>query len=404
MGDIHIEVHISTELLLIKLCSFNTSAFRIFYIIHIFYTIRSKRFIMASQLVSKIFVIGGTGIQGSSVVKALVNDKKYQVRVLTRDTSSNRANELLALGNVELLQGTLTDESTLRNGFRGCDGAFVNIDGFNTGEKTEMYWAIRTYEIAIEEGIKFFVYGNIPYVLKLGGYDSKFYAGHMNGKGRVGEWILFQNIENKERMGASLFAVGPYIEMTIGSRTPMAPTIEDGVATWRVPLGDGLMPLAALEDCGHYVRWQFDNPDRANGMDLTTAIAPVGFNDLAIAFERVTGHRAQYIDVSLDEYWKNGALSTIGHLPAGSDADPNDPSTMSMKQNFTGFWNAFKHNLVKVDYDLLDEIHPNRIKSAEDWLRLQDEAWKNSGKGSLWDGVQPENIIPVFGRIRKGEK
>src|SRR6266542_2849651 len=46
------------------------------------------------------------------------------------------------------------------------DGAYVNIDGFNTGEKTEMYWAIRCYEIAIEEGIQFFVYGNLDYALK----------------------------------------------------------------------------------------------------------------------------------------------------------------------------------------------------------------------------------------------
>jgi hypothetical protein len=28
--------------------------------------------------------------------------------------------------------------------------AFVNIDGFNTGEKTETYWAIRSYEIVVE--------------------------------------------------------------------------------------------------------------------------------------------------------------------------------------------------------------------------------------------------------------
>ncbi|KAM0251645.1 hypothetical protein ACHAQJ_008105 [Trichoderma viride] len=355
---------------------------------------------MASQNVSKIFVIGGTGVQGFPIVKALVSDKKYQVRVLTRDTSSARANELLALGNVELLQGTFENELTLRNGFRGCDGAFVNIDGFNTGEKTEMYWAIRTYEIAIEEGIKFFVYGSIPYVLKLGGYDSKFLAGHMNGKGRIGQWILFQNIENKEKMGASLFTVGPYIDMTIGSRTVMSPTIENGVVTWRVPLGDGLMPLGCLEDCGHYVRWQFDNPDRASGKDLITAIAPVGFSDLATAFERVTGHQAQYIDVSLDEYWENGVVSKVGHLPAGSDADPKDPSTMTVKQNFTGFWNAFKHDLLKIDFDLLDEIHPNRVKSAEDWFRLQDKKWQSSGKGSLWEGVQPENITPVFKRIR----
>ncbi|RFU75206.1 nadp-binding [Trichoderma arundinaceum] len=357
---------------------------------------------MASQHVSKIFVIGGTGVQGVPIVKALVADKKYQVRVLTRDTSSRRANDLLALGNVELLQGTFANESTLRDGFRGCDGAFVNIDGFNTGEKTEMYWAIRTYEIAIEEGIKFFVYGSIPYVLKIGGYDSKFNAGHMNGKGRIGQWILSQNIENRERMGASLFTVGPYIDMTIGAQTPMTPTIEDGVITWRVPLGDGLMPLGSLEDCGHYVRWQFDNPERANGMDLITAIAPVGFNDLAVAFEHATGHQAQYIDVSLDEYWEIGALSTVAHFPAGSNADPNDRSTMTVRQNFTGFWNAFKHNLWDIDYALLDEIHPNRVKSAEDWFRSQDKEWQSAGRGSLWDRVQPENIGPVLKRTEDG--
>ena len=81
----------------------------------------------------------------------------------------------------------------LREGFRGCDGAFINIDGFNTGEKTETYWAIRSYEIAIEEGIKFFVYGNLDYVLKKSGYDSRFRTGHYDGKGRMAEWVLFQN-------------------------------------------------------------------------------------------------------------------------------------------------------------------------------------------------------------------
>lgn len=360
---------------------------------------------MASQHVSKIFVIGGTGVQGIPIVKALVNDKKYQVRALTRDTSSLRANELLALGNVELLQGTFANELTLRNGFRGCDGAFVNIDGFDVGEKSEIYWAIRTYEIAIEEGIKFFVYGSIPYVLKLGGYDSKFHAGHMDGKGRVGQWILFQNIENRERMGASLFTVGPYIDMAISARTPMTPTIEDGNVTWRVPFGDSSMPFGSLEDCGHYVRWQFDNPERANGMDLITAIEHTGFNDLAVAFERVTGHPAQYIDVSLDEYWENGALSKVAHLPAGANADPSDPSTMTLKQNFTGFWNAFKHGgLFNIDYALLDEIHPSRVKSVEEWFRLHDKIWQSSGKGSLRERIQPENISPIFNRVRDGRK
>lgn len=50
-----------------------------------------------------------------------------------------RAKQLLALGNVELLEGTFANEDVLRMGYKGCDGAFVNLDGFNSGEKGETY-------------------------------------------------------------------------------------------------------------------------------------------------------------------------------------------------------------------------------------------------------------------------
>ena len=103
---------------------------------------------MSSRTTPTIFVIGGTGAQGMPVVRALVADKKYSVRVLSRDSTSPRARALLALGNVSILEGTFADEDVLREGFRGSDGAFVNIDGFNTGEKTEIYWAIRSWQVA----------------------------------------------------------------------------------------------------------------------------------------------------------------------------------------------------------------------------------------------------------------
>jgi hypothetical protein len=34
-----------------------------------------------------------------------------------------------------------------------------------------------------------------------------------------------------------------------------------------------------------------------------------------------------------------------------------------------GFWNSWKDNTVKRDYEFLDKIHPNRIRSAEEWMR-----------------------------------
>src|SRR5436305_5772372 len=330
---------------------------------------------MPSHKPSKIFVIGGTGAQGLPVIGGLIADKKYWVRGLSRDPSSRRAKALLALGNVGILEGTFADEATLREGFRGCEGAYVNIDGFNTGEKTETYCAIRSYEIAIEEGVKFFVYGNLDYALKKSGYDSRFRTGHYDGKGRMAEWILLQNESNRDRMGAAVFTSGPYIEMVVSPGTPMTPSVEDGVVTWRVPLGEGAVPHVSLEDCGFYVRWLFDHPGRSNGMNLEVAIEHVKYADMAAAFEKVTGHPARYIDTDLDAYW-NGPLKGAADLPAGYNADPRDKSTMSFRDNFTGFWNIWKHGIITRDYALLDEIHPNRIKSAEQWFSREDREGK----------------------------
>jgi hypothetical protein len=351
---------------------------------------------------SKIFVIGATGAQGTPVVRGLVTDKKYKVVALSRDASSPRAKNLLALGNVTILEGTFADEEILREGFRQCDGAYVNIDGFNTGEKTEIYWAIRAYEIAIEEGIKFFVYGNLDYVLKKSGYDSKFRTGHYDGKGRIGEWILSQNQANGQRMGAANFTSGPYMEMAFSPMTPMVPTIEEGVVTWRVPLGKGAVVHVSLEDCSYYVRWLFDNPDRANGMDLEVAIEHVRYADLAAAFEKVTGHPAQYIDTDLDVYF-GGPLKSAVDRPAGYNADPNDKSTMSFRENFTGFWNMWKYDVIKRDYALLDEIHPNRIKTVEQWLVRQEELGRERGTGGLWERLQPENFNQSHSILKSSE-
>jgi hypothetical protein len=346
---------------------------------------------VSSRNASRVFVIGATGAQGLPVVRGLVGDGKYSVLALSRDAGSARARSLVELGGVSILEGSFADEANLREGFRACDRAFVNIDGFNTGEKAETYWAIRCYEIALEEGVKFFVYGNLDYTLKKAGYDSRFRTGHYDGKGRIGEWILSQNQVNGDRMGAALFTTGPYMEMAFSSRTPMTPTVEDGVVTWRVPLGDGAVVHVALEDCGYYVRWLFDNPERANGMDLEVAIEHVKYADLAAAFERVTGRPAQYIDTDLGVYF-NGPLKAAADLPAGYNADPADKSTMTFRDNFTGFWNQWKHNIIKRDYALLDEIHPNRIRNVEQWLRREEQLEREAGRGGLWERVQPENL------------
>src|SRR5258707_15538991 len=134
------------------------------------------------------------------------------------------------------------------------------------------------------------------------------------------------------------------MEMAVAAMTPMMPMMEDGVLTWRLPLGAGAVPHVPLDDCGYYARWLFDNPERSNGMNLAVAMAHVGYHELAAAFTKVTGKPARYIDTDLDAYW-SGAMKAMANEPAGYNADPSDKSTMSFRDNFTGFWNIWKYGI-----------------------------------------------------------
>jgi hypothetical protein len=352
-----------------------------------------------------VFVIGGTGAQGMPVVKSLVANDAYRVRILTRDTESPRAQSLKALkpSHVELVKGSFDSETDLRTGYKDSNYAFVNIDGFNVGEKTEMFWAMRSYELALEEGIKFFVYGNLDYGYKKSGYRPEFRTGHYDGKGRIGEWILQQNKDNGKRMGASVFTTGPYIQMAIAKHTPMAPTLEDGIVTWRVPLGDGAVAHVDVDECGYYVRWLLENQERANGLDLEVAIDLISYSDLAKAFTAATGKPAQYIPVTLEEYWTSGAMASRAESPSGYNSSLKDPAALTVKQNFTGFWNLWaasegNSGVIRRDFKILDDIFPGRTKSAEDWFQKENQRGIEAGLGNLWERV---NSLKPFLKVHE---
>jgi hypothetical protein len=139
-------------------------------------------------------------------------------------------------------------------------------------------------------------------------------------------------------------------------------------------------------------------------MDLEVAIAPITYAELATAFEKVTGHKAQYIDTTLEDYWMKGPMSRVADIPAGYNADPKDPATMTIKENFTGFWNTWKYGVLKRDYKLLDEVHPNRIRSAEEWFRREDANGRARGEGGLWERIQHENLKPILKLSEDGRK
>eukprot|EP00451_Oxyrrhis_marina_P016338 CAMPEP_0204314202 /NCGR_PEP_ID=MMETSP0469-20131031/4060_1 /ASSEMBLY_ACC=CAM_ASM_000384 /TAXON_ID=2969 /ORGANISM="Oxyrrhis marina" /LENGTH=312 /DNA_ID=CAMNT_0051294643 /DNA_START=57 /DNA_END=995 /DNA_ORIENTATION=- len=69
-------------------------------------------------------VLGATGQQGGSVLRALV-EQGTSVVAITRNPESEKAKALAGMAGVEVRKADLDDQASLEAAFTGCDGAFV---------------------------------------------------------------------------------------------------------------------------------------------------------------------------------------------------------------------------------------------------------------------------------------
>ncbi|KAJ5774389.1 hypothetical protein N7457_009285 [Penicillium paradoxum] len=74
-----------------------------------------------------IAIVGATGTQGSSVARTFLALPNWKVRCLTRNPSSENAQELAKLGS-ELVEADLDDKDSLHRAFTGAHAIFVNTD------------------------------------------------------------------------------------------------------------------------------------------------------------------------------------------------------------------------------------------------------------------------------------
>ncbi|KAH6638716.1 NmrA family protein [Boeremia exigua] len=315
----------------------------------------------------EIVVIGGTGAQGTPVVEAISASKEFSARVLTRNAKSPRALKLAELPNVTLIEGRQDSQDDLHRAFRGAYGAWVNTDGFTLGEKAELFYGCRAYEIARHERVQHYVYSSADFALKDAGWNAEYHWGHNDAKGRVASYILAQG---QEGIKSSVITTGPYMNMLFEAMF-LPEEQEDGSFVWANPAKSGKIPLIALEDMGHYSMWLFQNLSESAGIELRVCTDEVALTDIAATFTRVTGKKGLHKYITEEEYFPLAEPfpGALGNWAAGPDA-PVDEASMTWRQNFSAWWKFWgQGKAVKRDIQLLNRIHPNRIKSLEEWMR-----------------------------------
>ncbi|KAG0652456.1 hypothetical protein D0Z07_0046 [Hyphodiscus hymeniophilus] len=300
-----------------------------------------------------VLVVGGTGAQGVPVIEGSLETAE--------------ARSLSSLSHVTLFQGDCYNESDLQKAFEGVQLAFVNTNGFAIGEKAEIYWGIRMYELARQHHLEHFVWGGVDYGSKLGGFAKKYRCGHLDGKNKVTEYLKSQPTSP---MAWSVLSSCPYIEMTQGGGSWGPRKDESDTWVFSVPLGNGAAPMIHLEDLGKYARWIFDNRSESNGMNLEVATCHVSLKDLVEAFQNVTGKPAKSLDLTPEEYFSRKDLNNVNpDMKLAHGTDGSDSTVMTARENFTGFHHVWRDNLASRDYKLLDKILPDRVKTLEEWMR-----------------------------------
>lgn len=271
---------------------------------------------------------------------------------------------------MSLVSGAPDDENSLRKAFAGVDFAFVNLNSWALGIKNEIYWGIRTFEIAVQSGVKHYIWSSLDNYFLETKYDDSLRVGHYYGKGHVEQWMTALP---QSPMRWSILTTSPYIEQLWGLQRPKK--LESGEYEFRLPLDKGAIPYTCLDDLGYYVRWIYAHPERSAGLNVKAAVEHASLDQVASAFREVTGKPTKATNITIDQWAAGLAAHGVDpeHLIASSKVSADDPSLLTFYQNFSAWWRLYQQSggntgILRRDYELLDEIHPNRTRSVKQWM------------------------------------
>ena len=167
----------------------------------------------------------------------------------------------------------------------------------------------------------------------------------------------------------TVLSSGPYADRLWDNAAPHVE--EDGTYVFPLPLGPtGAMPLVSLPDMAKYAVWILNHPHLSAGMELGIAIAHVTGTEIAEAFTKVTGKKARWDDIPLA-----AMLQTLPPGSIGASFTPgfDDKTNLSAAEHFGPWYNIFRDSgsntgAWKRDYELLDEILPERERTIEQWM------------------------------------
>ncbi len=306
-----------------------------------------------------IAVTGGTGSQGSGLVRAILNDPSggFAVRAITRDVNSPKAKELAKLG-AEVVAGDVDDVESLKKAFKGAYGAFcVTFYWAHMSPDREIANAKALATAAKAAGVQHAIWSTLEDVRKfvplsdnrMPTIQGKYKCPHFDTKGESNHF--FTDLGVPVTFLQTTFYWDNFIFFGLGPKKG-----PDGKLAITFPMGDKKVAGIAAEDIGKCAYGIFKGGREFIGKTVSIAGEFLTCAQMAAGLSKAMGREIRYNEVTPDVYRSFG-------FPGADDMG-----------NMFQFYRDFEKEFCGVrDLKEVRALNPE-LQTFEQWLK------KNSGR------------------------
>ena len=252
-----------------------------------------------------INVFGATGAQGGGLARAILNDtsSEFAVRAVTRDSGSDKAKALAAMG-AELVTADLDDPASVLQAMEGAYGAFcVTFFWAHFSAEKEMAEAKSMADAAKAAGLKQVIWSTLEDTRILVPLDDnrmptlqgKYKVPHFDGKGASDHYFTDAGVPTTFLLASFYWENLIYF----GSGPKRG---EDGKWAITFPMGDKKLSGIAAEDIGKCAYGIFKKGPSMAGKRVGIAGGEPTCAQMASALSKALGVDVRYNEVTPDQY------------------------------------------------------------------------------------------------------
>jgi uncharacterized protein YbjT (DUF2867 family) len=252
-----------------------------------------------------IAVVGATGAQGGSLVRAILGDPAggFTARAITRDANSDKAKELAQLG-AEVVQADVEDKQSIEAAFKGAHGAFcVTFFWEHFSPEKELAHAKNLADGAKAAGVKHVIWSTLEDTRKwvplsddrMPTLLEKYKVPHFDAKGEADAY--FSDIGLHVTFLHTSFYWDNMISFGMGPQKG-----PDGNFALTLPMGDKKLPGIAAEDIGKCAYGIFKSANGYIGKYVGIAGEHLTGSQMAASLSSAIGKDVGYNAVPAEAY------------------------------------------------------------------------------------------------------